>query len=144
MHITVMDILGGREGRQIPENLDEYRSCIEKCASKIEPFNIAFDGLVASDNAVMVKGFYDEALLKFRESLRASFAEKGLLLEERYKTISSHITITRLYDKYRDPERLLEYVERPHSFGTMTVTSMELAFHNWYDTRNELLSRVVL
>ena len=33
----------------------------------------------------------------------------------------------------------MDYIEKPHSFGTMTVKNMEISFHNWYDTRKQLL-----
>ena len=55
LHITVMDILRGEEGRTVPEDLDRYLECIQKCSEEIGPFEIVFDGLVASDNAVMVR-----------------------------------------------------------------------------------------
>ena len=92
-HITVIDILKGIEGRTIPKNLNEYIECIKKCISEIKPFKIEFNGLTASDNAVMVKGFYEYELQKFREAFRKALKDKGLTLEERYETISSHVTI---------------------------------------------------
>ncbi|WP_026657953.1 2'-5' RNA ligase family protein [Butyrivibrio sp. AC2005] len=141
-HITVMDILRGEEGRRIPDNLDDYIRCIKKCSMEISPFNIMFDGLTASDNAIMVKGYYDEQLQQFREALRASLASNGLLLEERYKTVSSHITISRLHEKYKNADKLMHYIEEPHILGTMTVNSFEISFHNWYDTRKQVLEIV--
>ncbi len=144
LHITVMDILKGEEGRRIPQNIEDYIQCIEECSRPISPFDITFDGLTASDNAVMVRGYYDDELMIFRQNLREMFKKRGLLLEERYETVSSHITIARLHDRYRDPERLLNYIEKPRLFGTMTVSEMELSFHNWYDTRKETISRISL
>ena len=143
-HITVMDILKGEEGRNIPENVEEYIDCIRKSSAKISPFPIEFKGLTASDNAVMVKGYYQEELLWFREDLRESFAQRGLKLEERYKTISSHVTISRLPERYQNAEALLNYIKQPRAFGTMNVHSMEVSFHNWYDTRKEVLSVINL
>lgn len=140
LHITVMDILRGQEGRRIPDELDQYIHCIKECSREIRPFEITFDGLAASDNAVMVRGYYEEELLKFREALRTSLAQHGLPLEERYRTISSHITIARLYERFQNADKLLEYVEKSHKFGTMTVDSMEISFHNWYDTKKQVLS----
>ena len=113
---------------------------MEECSKGIPPFNIEFDGLTASDNAVMVRGYYDDQLQIFRQRLRDMLGQRGLLLEERYKTISSHVTISRLYDQYQNSEKLLDYIETPRSFGTMTVKNMEISFHNWYDTRKETLS----
>ena len=143
-HITVMDVLRGEEGREIPPNINEYIRCIEECSKDISPFKIKFDGLAASDNAVLVRGYYDDQLMVFRQKLRDMLWQRGLSLEERYKTISSHITIARLHSKFQNPEKLLDYIEKPRSFGTMTVSNMEISFHNWYDTRKEVLSVVEL
>ena len=143
-HITVMDVLKGEEGRSIPPNITEYIRCIEECSEDISPFRIEFDGLTASDNAIMVRGYYDEQLMVFRQKLRDMLKQRGLSLEERYKTISSHVTIARLHSKFRSPEKLLEYIEKPRVFGTLTVSNMEISFHNWYDSRKEVLSVVEL
>ena len=143
-HITVMDVLKGEEGREIPTNINEYIRCIEECSKDISPFEIKFDGLIASDNAVLVRGYYDDQLMVFRQRLRDMLKQRGLSLEERYKTISSHVTIARLHSKFQNPERLLDYIEKPRSFGTMTVSNMEISLHNWYDTRKEVLSVVEL
>ena len=59
-HITVMDVLKGEEGRRIPPNITEYIRCIEECSKEISPFKIRFDGLTASDNAILVRGYYDD------------------------------------------------------------------------------------
>ena len=143
-HITVMDVLKGEEGRSIPPNITEYIHCIEECSKDISPFKIEFDGLTASDNAIMVRGYYDDQLMVFRQKLRDMLKQRGLSLEERYKTISSHVTIARLLSKYQNPEKLLDYIEKPRSFGNMTVSNMEISFHNWYDTRKEVLSTIEL
>ena len=143
-HITVMDVLKGEEGRRIPQNITEYIRCIEECSKEISPFKIRFDGLTASDNAILVRGYYDDQLMVFRQKLRDMLKLRGLSLEERYKTISSHATIARLHSKYQNPERLLDYIEKPRPFGTITVSNMEISFHNWYDTRKEVLSTIEL
>ena len=143
-HITVMDVLKGEEGRSIPPNITEYIRCIEECSKDISPFKIEFDGLTASDNAIMVRGYYDDQLMVFRQKLRDMLKQRGLSLEERYKTISSHVTIARLLSKYQNPEKLLDYIEKPRLFGNMTVSNMEISFHNWYDTRKEVLSTIEL
>ena len=143
-HITVMDVLKGEEGRRIPPNITEYINCIEECGKDISPFKIEFDGLTASDNAVLVRGYYDDQLMVFRQKLRDMLKQREIPLEERYKTISSHVTIARLRSKYQNPEKLLDYIEISRSFGTMTVSRMEISFHNWYDTRKEVLSTIEL
>ena len=145
-HITVIDILKGELGRNIPENINEYINCIKECTKQIKPFEIEFDGLTASDNAILVKGFYDNELQKFRELLRENLGKNNLKLEERYKTISSHITIARIKSKLNNAEKLIEFVEKNKNnyFGKMKVESLELCFHNWYDTQKQVLLNIKL
>ena len=145
-HITVIDILKGELGRNIPENINDYINCIKECTKQIKPFEIEFDGLTASDNAILVKGFYDNELQKFRELLRENLEKNKLKLEERYKTISSHITIARIKNKLNNPEKLIELVEKNKNyyFGKMKVESLELCFHNWYDTQKQVLLNINL
>ena len=77
-HITVMDVLKGEEGRRIPPNINEYIRCIEECSKDISPFKVKFDGLTASDNAIMVRGYYDDQLMVFRQNLRDMLKQRGL------------------------------------------------------------------
>ena len=143
-HITVIDILKGEENREIPKNLNEYIECIKICASKIKPFKINFNGLTASNNAIMVKGYYEKELQEFRESLRKILKGRKLQLQERYETISCHITIMRIPEKVANPKDLIKIIEKEYNFGIMEVNSMELSFHNWYDTKKEPLSIIKL
>ena len=143
-HVTVLDILKAESNRKIPNNLEEYIECIKKCVSEIKPFKIEFNGLTASDNAIMIKGYYEYELQKFRESLRKLLREKRLDFEERYETISCHITIGRILDKINKPIDLIKYIEQDRMFGIMEINSFELCFHNWYDTKKNILSIIKL
>ena len=139
-HITLLDILKGEKGRTLPPDLSEYESVVRQCTEKIKPFDISFDGLTASDNAIMVKGYYENELQKYRELLRETFKKEGLLLEERYMSISAHVTIARIPDKLQNPAELISYIEKNQSFGIMTVSQIEFSFHNWYDTQKNVLN----
>ena len=143
-HITVLDILRGDINRTIPKNVNEYIECVKNCVNEIKSFKIEFNGLTASDNAIMIKGYYEYELQKFRELLRKSLREKGLDFDERYEAISSHITIVRLPDKLKNPNDLIKYIEQERTFGTMMIKSFELTFHNYYDTKKEVLSIIKL
>ena len=145
-HITVIDILKGEIGRKIPDNINEYIKCFNDCAKKIKPFEIEFEGLTASDNAVLVKGFYDNELQKFRELLRESLNKNNLKLEERYKTISSHITIARFKEKLKNHDKFISFIENENKnyFGKMKVNYFELCFHNWYDTKKQTIETIYM
>ena len=140
LHITVMDILKGEDGRKIPDNIDDYLTCIEQCLKNINAFNIVFNGLTLSDNAIMVKGYYENTLQIFRENLRYSLKNNNLINEERYKTISSHITIARLKNKYKNGIELIKFIQSYELCKTMKVNSFEVCLHNWYDTRKEIIT----
>lgn len=143
-HITVMDILKGAQNQILPDNLDEYIKCINECVKQIKPFNIEFNGLTASDNAILVKGYYENDLQRLRELLRISLKKNNLKLQERYKTVSSHITIARIKQRLCNPMQLLSYIEKEHYCGNMKVEEIELSFHNWYDTKKELLCKMFI
>lgn len=65
-HITVLDILRGIQGREIPENIDAYVKCIAECAEKISSFYIDFTGMTTSDNAGLVCGYYEYGLEQYK------------------------------------------------------------------------------
>jgi 2'-5' RNA ligase len=143
-HITVMDILKGAKGRLLPANTTDYISAIESCSADITKFCIGFHGLTASDNVIMVKGFYDAPLQIFRERLRTSLKSRGLSLEERYETVSCHVSIARISKPLSNPDELIDFIKLPHDFGVMTVDCMEISFHNWYDTQTTVLGNILL
>ena len=142
LHITVMDILRGIPDRPVPDNIDDYIRCINACTGTIPPFGIAFDGLTMSDNAVIVKGYYEPALETLRQRLRKAMREQGLLLEERYETFSAHVTAARIPGRLTAPEPFLSQIADRRPFGEMEVSSFELVFHNWYDSKKKLLARI--
>lgn len=92
----------------------------------------------------MIKGYYEDGLQEFRTRIRNSLQRNGLTAQERYETVSSHITIARVKQPLHDPSRLLNYIEQAQDFGSMTVHSIELSFHNWYDTKKTMLLRVTV
>ena len=140
-HITVMDILRGMPNRTIPDNVNNYIKCIKYCASEIKPFSIEFNGVTASDNAVLIRGYYENELEVFRTLLRQSLSNNNLILEERYKTSSAHITIARIRKKLNNPSQFIEHIVPFKMFGTITIKELELTFHNWYDSKKIIIHK---
>lgn len=143
-HITVLDILRGKPHRTIPQNIADYITCIAQCVETIKPFHIDFQGVTASDNAVLVCGYYEYGLEQIRQTLRTAFAQNNLLIEERYQTTSSHITVARIPKQLNNPASFLEQIQRELFFGTMKVDTLELTFHNWYDSQKIKLADIPL
>lgn len=143
-HITALDILKGKAGREIPENISDYIDAISSCTTGIKPFEIELEGVSASDNAVMVCGYYEESLEILRNRMRSEIRKRQLPLDERYETFSSHITIARLCSKYNNPQKLISLISEPRYFGVMTVNSIEISFHSWCDSQKTVLANIVL
>ncbi|MDE7268033.1 MAG: hypothetical protein K2N89_11270 [Lachnospiraceae bacterium] len=143
-HITVLDILRGKPNRTIPENIEDYIVCIQECADKIKPFYIDFQGITASNNAVLACGYYEYGLEEIRQSVRKVLLERNLILEERYQTISAHITVARIPQTLEHPEAFLNQIKEEIRFGKMEVDSLELTFHNWYDSKKTKLAEISL
>lgn len=143
-HITVLDILRGKPYRTLPENIEDYITCIQECADKVKPFCIDLKGVTASDNAVLICGYYEYGLEEIRQSVRKALSERNLILEERYQTISAHITVARISQRLNHQQQFLHQIKKEIRFGKMEVDSLELTFHNWYDSKKTKLSDIHL
>lgn len=143
-HVTVLDLLRGEPGRMLPPNWREYACCIRSCAREVSPFNLGFFGLCASDNAILVRGYYESGLEQLRQKVRGALAAHDLPLEERYQTISSHITVARIPTRLHHPSEVLDFVGQDVPFGKMKVEAVELVFHNWYDSQKHILDTIPL
>ena len=95
-------------------------------------------------NAINKLKEIENELQKFRELLRNNLSKNNLALEERYKTISFHITIARIKKKLNEPEKFIKFIEENKYFGKMKVESIELCYHNWYDTQKQVLLNIKL
>ena len=110
------------------------------------PFRVCFRGVTVSDGALLVRGYFEEMLTYIRQALREELRRDGLCPQERYETISCHITAIRFPVPLAEPRAFLELAERYRhmAFGVCTVRELEWSFHDWYDTRKETLGRFPL
>lgn len=148
MHITALDIQRGREG--LPKSnailIRRYARCIREALRGESPFGIRLQGLTASAEAVLVKGYYEEPLERIRASLRARLREEGLPAEERYETYSCHVSVARFPAPVSHPQKLIAFVEKQAqtAVGSWRAARLELTYHNWYDSQKECLEEFFL
>lgn len=145
-HVTVLDLLRGRENLVCsPELAASYAQVIEKVVSS-SSFQVAFRGMIAAENAVLAKGYYDRTLERIRERIRSALRAEGLPLEERYETRSCHVTVARFPSRIQSPKNVLRVLSSQEEtvFGSFTVESLELVYHNWYDSKKEIFSEIPL
>lgn len=146
-HVTILDLQRAKPGLACSSELAQrYTEAIRHAAREICPFEVRFCGMVASDSAVLVKGYYDPAFEVLRQKLRTILRENNLPLDERYETFSCHVTIVRFPCKIVFPMVFTDVISNlaNSNFGKFTVDSIQLVYHNWYDSHKEILSETLL
>ena len=83
---------------------------------------------------------------QIREELRRKIEENNLKNDERYRTISSHITIARFKKPLKNRKKFLETIKNyeQYNFGEFEVSNIEFVYHNWYDSKRELIHNYYL
>lgn len=146
-HVTLLDLLRGRPGLTCPPELaGKYLDCVKAAAADIGPFSISLEGLTASREAVMAKGYYEEGMQKLRAAIRNAVRGAGLPLEERYETFSCHVSAVRFPSRISNPEKFFDFLKEESEvpFGTFCVGEIEMVYHDWYDSKKRILGRIRL
>jgi len=138
LHTTVLSVIPGSVSwQQHLRELPRMRAFIAEECRKKKVFKVAYRGVTASPEAVMVQGFpMDDTLMRLREALRAAFSLGGVGadVDRRYKVSAAHITVMRYGAAGTDWKRLLELLKtnRTTDFGEMQVGELELISGDWY------------
>ncbi|AOW11433.1 mutarotase [Flavobacterium gilvum] len=147
IHITVLSVISCYEGFDLKTILvPDYCEIIQKSIADVDPFEIHFKGITASNSAIMVQGFPDNhALEQIRNNLRVNFQNSNLQksIDKRYVLQTAHSTVMRFKDKILDKENLFESLEkfRAFDFGKFKVEEIELVYNDWYQ-RNHLVQKI--
>ena len=145
LHITVLDLIPGQPGLPCPSPplIQRYRDLLTPVLADTASFPVFLRGLTASENAVLVKGYYHFGTLDgLRARLREALAQGGLPARERYGTRSCHLTAMRLAAPVSDPSAFLNALRQleDHPLGVFPVCQAELVYHDWYDARKQILA----
>ncbi len=144
IHITVLSIISCHDGFDLKSiSIPEYSKIIQKCIEDIKDLEIHFQGITASNSAIMVQGFSNNnSLDQLRDNLRKNFKNSGLRqsIDMRYVIQTVHLTVVRFREKLMDKEGLLKTLEKYRSFdfGKFKVEKIELVQNDWYQ-RNHLV-----
>lgn len=147
IHITVLSVISCFEGFDLKTiSVPEYSKIIQKSIEDINSFDIHFQGITASNSAIMIQGFPDSnSLEQIRNNLRANFANSDLQksIDKRYVIQTVHSTVVRFRDKILDKESLIQTLEKYQvfDFGKFKVAETELVYNDWYH-RNHLVQKI--
>jgi 2'-5' RNA ligase len=142
-HITVLDLLAATPGFVYTDALVEsYDRVLARTLSLFGPFSISLCGILPSEGAILVKGYYEKALTQIRQMIRQALRDERLPLEERYETISSHVTIARFAARLQNRAALLHILSENavRDFGEFQVCDLQLVYHNWFDSQKTVLA----
>lgn len=138
IHITVLSIISCYDGFDLKTiSISEYSKIIQKSIEDIKDLEIHFQGITASNSAIMIQGFINNnSLDQLRDNLRKKFKNSGLQqsIDSRYTIQTAHSTVMRFREKIIDKEVLLKTLEkyRTFDFGKFKVKNIELVNNDWY------------
>lgn len=136
------DLIGAHtKFRRSEEQIGVCRSILADACQGVASFELRFDGSILSPGGVLVKGYYREGLSALRERIRYLSNARGFSLQERYQSISAHMTLMRFAAPPADKRRLLTFIEKHRlgDLGRMEVRRCTLVLHDWYNRRKEVL-----
>lgn len=137
-HMTVLSVIPGSElWWQEAQRLSDYLAALDEVLEKCPAFSVAFRGVSASPEAVMIQGFpVNNSLAELRNDLREVLAKHGLdkNLDRRYKIATAHLTIVRFYRPMKSwqPLKVLLAANRNRDFGIARFHSVQLVEADWY------------
>lgn len=142
LHVTVLTLISGSElWRREIADVPVFRGILREILGRHPSFKVAFRGVTASPNAVLIQGFpLDDGLAKIREAIRQGFAQKGFAgrLDRRYPNSAAHVTAMRFCQPAADWQRLATRLreKRQTPFGEMEVNALQLIWGDWYASAN--------
>lgn len=138
IHITVLSIISCHNGYDLKTiSIPEYSKIIQKSIEDIKDLEIHFQGVTASNSAIMVQGFINNnSLDQLRNNLRRNFKNSELQqsIDSRYAIQTAHSTVMRFREKIIDKNALLKTLEeyRDFDFSQFKVEKIELVHNDWY------------
>lgn len=149
IHITVLSLISCYDGFDYKNiSISDYCQLIQKSLENIEQFEIQFQGISASDSAILIQGFpMGNNLEQIRNNLRAHFLNSSLerSIDKRYVLKTAHATVVRYSDTIINKESLIDTLEayRNYDFGKFHVKELELVYNDWYH-REALVQKIDL
>ncbi len=138
LHVTILTLFNVMEDyEQYMDNMPMYETILPSALADIPQFQIAFQGIGASPEAVMIQGFpLTTQLQRLRDALREVLRTHGLgdTLDVRYRISTAHSTIMRFSRPLQDAAALFGLLGglREKPFGEFTCRSVQWVKNDWY------------
>ena len=99
-----------------------------------------------TDKTVLVKGFPEDTMQQIKQKIRETLNRYNISNNEPYKDDMYHLSLARFKSRIVNREKLIKFVEENYNndFGSFDVSEVELIYHDWYDTKREVLGKISL
>ncbi|MEM7764892.1 MAG: hypothetical protein AAF290_12570 [Pseudomonadota bacterium] len=145
LHVTALTLVSCRAGfcaRDI--DLRPLLAALSRSMQSIEPFEIVFRGITATNEAIMAQGFADDSIVaSLRGAISSACDLVGLaaLRNQRYDHVTAHCTMQRFSGPLLSPaeycQKLMRY--RSRQFGQSLVSRLVLVENDWFHRPDSVL-----
>lgn len=146
-HVTILDLIAAnRDFTRDEAQIRQFITIIDRAIRNLSPFMMVFKGLIVSNGAILIKGYYTWELWQLRGTIRQLARDEGVKMKERYQSLSAHVTIARFKSHLQNRTKLMEVIEgyRDWELGSLRVDHLDLVIHDWYNRKKEILHRFIL
>ncbi|GGI63752.1 2'-5' RNA ligase family protein [Limosilactobacillus caviae] len=147
LHITVIDLIAANSKFHLSvDDREKYIEVLSKIVSQVNPIHWKLKGVIASPGALLVKGYYSHELVDLRDLIRKELPANNLVLQERYQTISGHVTFARFTKPLQGSRQFLDALAKMKTMdlGEFTTNTLDLVVHDWYNRSPQLISKLPL
>lgn len=147
LHITVIDLIAANNKFDLPvAEKEKYIEVLSQIVAQVNPIHWKLKGIIASPGAFLVKGYYSHELLDLRNLIRKELPANNLVLQERYQTVSGHVTFARFTKPLQESRQLLDVLAEMKTIdlGQFTTNTLDLVVHDWYNRSPQLISKLPL
>jgi 2'-5' RNA ligase len=152
LHVTILSLFTAtNDFERNAAQFDLYREAVDAALAHVPEFSLEFRGIALTQDALMIQGFPDSAVLNdTREALRKELHLRhlGAGVDGRYRLETAHMTVVRFQNPLISGHALVQFLEnfRNHSFGRTQVGEVQLVQNDWYMSRSivEILKRYQL
>lgn len=146
-HVTLLELnsVGTDDPRDLAILAAKYQEVCWPVLSKMPPIRATFRGVVASQSAILIKGFpVNNEVNAIREKLRAEIIRAGLPELNRRKVQILHSTIGRFVRSIEDPKKLVALIDSmlDTEIGETVFDNVDLMIASWLmaDNQTELIA----
>jgi hypothetical protein len=143
LHLSILNITSACEGFEMrSEDFQIYKKVISETLTQHRPVLIEFNGICATPNAIIAKGFFvNPNLIDIRNILKARLIKAGVgkQIDQRYFQDGAHITIARFKAKtglIPLATQIAQFCNR--SLGVLEIKSGRMVRNDFYMTPGKI------